>query len=504
MYPPLNVCVYPTSIRFKMKDPITLETGMDLSLFNKSLTEFSFNYEFRKWFASRRYGIYEPSTHVASIPRYYLKDFVNYVKYFGGSVNILQATTNPGRDVKFQLNSFWKPRDYQIPAIAFLTQHNPQLHMRALPLDVGQGKTAVSLFSIAYTGKVALVIVEGLIEQWYNVICKGNNGKPPMFDINEEDVYVIQGQQSLVDLIEAKDYKPSIILGSLGTMRNYIARDKFPYCEMPTFDDLAQRLGIGFKVNDEAHKAFGTIVDIDLRTNININVYLSATLTRGDRQSKKIFKTVFPSIIMYDPGERKKHVKVFYHPYNLGYINENRVVSQRYGYNQNKYESIILKNPDMQAAFLERVNSYFFSYFLSVRTLDEKCMVMASSRGMCDLLMDHFTNTYPELRVKPYYDKAGDENLHDVDVIISTVKKGGTGTDIDNLRTLINTISIGSEVQPVQILGRLRPLAGGVNPIYVAMYNTGIPAHIRHYKFCRKIYRERALEYVDFSTTDYI
>jgi hypothetical protein len=126
-------------------------------------------------------------------------------------------------------------------------------------------------------------------------------------------------------------------------------------------------------------------------------------------------------------------------------------------------------------------------------------MIMAASRGMCDTFMYYFTEEYPQFKVSSYFGDDNQASLVDADVIITTAKKGGTGTDVDNLLTTINTMSIGSEVQPLQILGRLRKLKDGTHPNYVCMYNEVLDSHVRHYIFCRKLYKARAFEYHDLS-----
>lgn len=498
----LDICVYPTSVRIKMKDERTAANGLPMSEFINSLTEFAYSERMRTWLAIRKYGIYEPSTKIASVPRYYLKDIVDYAKYYNTEVNIFKASTNPGRDVKYKLNPWWKPRPEQIPALNFLTDPTSPHDMRALPLFCGFGKTISSIMAVCAIGKPVIIILNSLIDQWYDTIVTGRKGKqPPALNIDKSDVYTIQGQKSLVDLIEAKEYKPSIILASLSTIRNYIQANMFPYNELMPFGQLMEEKGIGIKINDESHQAFSAIVDIDLRCNIKHNLYLSATLTRGDKQSKKIFDKVFPPVIRYDPGEAKKYIEVFYHSYNIGVFSDRSVAHPKYGYNQNKYEGSILNDLPKKIGYFEVIRNYFYSYYYNNknRKPGHKCLILASTRLMVEELQYFFASEYPDIKVGTYF---GDNDLADLvnyDLIISTSKKGSTGTDIDKLFVLINTLSIGSEILPLQIMGRLRELKDGTTPLYICMYNEGVTAHYRHYIYCRSLYRQRAVKYNDYT-----
>ena len=502
----MNVCstekvtlkVYSTNVKFHLDKNYCLVNGLSIAEFLKTLTEYKFNYLIKQWLPVVRYIVYDEANQIASIPRFYLKDLVDFITYYSNVSPIIEKQDiEASTYVDFTINNWWQLRDNQLPALDFLVNH--PYSMRALPLIPGFGKTVLSLFAAAKLGHPFIVIVEGLIDQWYTVIVNGTDKQPPVFEIDPSDVYVIQGQNSLIDLCENTQYSPKIILASLATIRNYVQATMFPYNCITKFNDLMSRIGIGTKIVDEAHRAFGTIVNIDLISDIKHNLYLSATLTRSDNQSKRIFRKVFPDLIRYAPPKPEPYKIVYYIPYTLGYMKENKVVSKRYGYNQNKYEHVILTVPEFKTEFLKFVNSCFASYYLYKKNENEKCMIMASSRVMCDTLVSYFKLQHPDLKIRSYYSNDSDENLQDADVIISSVKKGSTGVDVKNLRTFINTVSIGSEVLPVQIIGRLRKLENDVSPIYVAIYNRNISSHVKHYNFCKELYMKEAKEFYDLT-----
>lgn len=721
---PVVIEKYPTSIRFLCIQN-KLENGLDIFRFKKQLCEYSLNHKLNKWFVSRQYMILKENN-VASIPRFYLKYFVDYIRSMGGIVDIRDAFTPQGRNIQFKVNEWWSPRENQIEPIAFLanTNDSARFSMRALPLATGVGKeqpvdsniktptgwirmgdiqigdevvtphgattivtdvfpqgikpvyritfedgrqaecglshlwkvtdgtnwfvitteeimdklennialsipllippnteniintknsiirllkvmkkqcdknyhsfysennnciivqiemiddkfamhicelirslggkcsvtktrTLTSTVLITYykqsstsntlkiksvdyigekickcimvahpdrlyitdnyvtthnsfcavkataiIGKVTIIIVGRLLEQWYEIIMTGRNGKPPQLVLSNEDLYVIRGADSLCSLLESTDYYPSIILASIQTLRNYVVADKYPYNELLPFSKMVDKFGIGHKIIDESHEHFATIVDIDLHANIAINTYLSATFLRGDRQSKAIYEKVFPPIIMYEVGEVKKYVDIYYYSYSLGYIKESSVVKFRYGYSQSRYEGVILKNIDLINSFMSLLNNCVIMHYFNTRKPLQKCLILANTTSMCDYILNYFKEKYPNEVVLPYYGDNGDENLIDgVSIIVSTVKKGGTGMDTDKLKVAINTTSIGSEVAPIQILGRLRELVNDT-PIYVAMYNRTLDSHMRHYRFCSPIYKKRGNNYFEYN-----
>lgn len=493
---PVQIYVHPTHITYATDVLLNLPNGLDMTEFYQSLSEFAFNHRTKQWYTSRKHLYYDPVAGTTSIPRYYLKYLVDFITYYKGTAEQIPILPDLGRDVSLPINPWWTPREDQIPAIDFLVHSDKQ--MRALPLLTGQGKSLISLFALSKIGKVPLIVLNGLIDQWYNVICKGNNGKPPVYDIDPEQVFIIKGFDSIAFLLSHPEYKPSVIIASISTIRNYIADANSLYTNMPSFDEFTKMLGVGVKVHDECHQCFGTIMEIDLRANIATNIYLSATLTRGDKQSRKVFEKVFPKVIQYDADAGRGHIQTIYLPYTVGTFPEYKVVSKNYGYNQNRYETLLLEDVNKKIAFMEFIHSCIEKYFVRIRRPGQRCIVMANTVAMCETIYEYTSVHYPSLKVSLYLGGSDDSVLSTSDIIVSTIKKGGTGTDIPNLKTMINTISIGSEVLVRQVPGRLRKLPDDT-PIYVAMYNTELATHVRHYKYCQYFYKRYSKEYIDLT-----
>jgi hypothetical protein len=79
---------------------------------------------------------------------------------------------------------------------------------------------------------------------------------------------------------------------------------------------------------------------------------------------------------------------------------------------------------------------------------------------MVDYAYTWFKENYPELKITKYIGGTADSVLNDNEVIITTAKSCGVGTDIKNLVTVINTVSTKSPPAVLQICGRLRKIPG--------------------------------------------
>lgn len=364
-----------------------------------------------------------------------------------------------------------------------------QSGMRALPLQTGKGKTCVSIAAAVMIDKPVIVITSGLIEQWRDEFLSLTN-------IDEENIYILREFQS-VGKLYASDYKPKVIVASLQTVMQFI---KGEYKELfPSWQAFLKEYGITTKIVDEAHMNFQTITDIDLSSDVCCNLYLSATFTRNNPSSKRIFSMIFPNEIQCDVGRYHRYVKVCMYNYQSG-TGERRVTRQR-GYMQAKYEAEFFKrktkfNWYMRVVVLPLV----YSHFYNIKTPGERVAIYVRTTKMVESLAESLTVEFPDLKVITYSgnDLRSKYEDPDVDIIITTDKKAGVGTDIRNLRSVINLISSSAESWVIQMLGRLRELKSGRDPEYADICDQSIGAHVRHRRTRRRILQAKAKELHEF------
>lgn len=351
------------------------------------------------------------------------------------------------------------------------------------------GKTYMAIKSIVNLNRTALIITAGLVEQWIKSIKQ-------QLIIEDEDLYILQGYKSISNLIES-DIRPKIMVGSLATIRNYINKTGNYEYEEITYSKFLEKYNIGVKIVDECHENFHSIVQMDLRSKVRHNIYLSATYSRNNKSTKTIFDKVFPPKMRYGEHEYKRYVNITFYSYSIK-INENRVVKAR-GYQHIKYEQVLLKISYMFQTFLESViYPLIDSHYINKRLPKQKLLIIVNTVDMVQALVDKLSSRYPHEIILPFTAEDPSENLHgEVDIIVSTFKSCGTGTDIANLRTVINTVSTQADTLVKQILGRLRELHDST-PEMVDITNNCIKSHKRHYKVRKDIYKQLGLQYKEF------
>lgn len=343
--------------------------------------------------------------------------------------------------------------------------------------------TYMAIKAITKIKKVALIIVGGLVDQWQLEFLKYTYLMP-------DDIYVLQGADSVRKLF-AKKLRPKIIIGSLSTIRAYVnATEGSPYDSLPTFSEMLKILGVGIKIIDECHTNFHAGTIIDLKSNVENNIYLSATYERTNKYGQKIFASIFPSDLVYGGVAYKKYVDIYLYGYSLGQMKGLKENTSR-GYSQSKYELYIEGHPQIYDEFIDKVvEPLIHGHYINVKKNMQKLLILVHTVSMCERITWSLENLFPTLNIKKYTYEDPDDNLFDgVDIIVSTPKSAGVGRDIKNLKTLLLSCSLASSPLTKQILGRLRELKDD-NPIMVDTYNRVLDAHRRHKDARKDIYKK--------------
>lgn len=367
---------------------------------------------------------------------------------------------------------------------------NPE-HLYVTKNYIATHNTVMTIASMCTLGHPTLLVLGLLIDQWYKSIRNFTT-------LKKDDIFVIQGFESLRNLWEmAKNgFRPKVLIASTRTLVNYAVEPSTPYSDLPPYSKLLETLGIGVLVHDEVHLNFYANTQIDLKSNVKHNIFLSATYARSDPFGKKIFNMVFPPDVVYGGNQDVKYTEVLIISYSLD-IPE--LMTLRFksfkGYLHAKYEAFLLRNKKFIDRFFDVLRSMIDQFFIAKRSEGQKLLILCQTKKFVLQLERLLHAIYPQLKPTAYF--SGDniygkaKNLDKL-IIISTIKSCSTGIDIKGLKTCINTVSFSSEPQATQCLGRLRQLPNE-NTIYIDLYNREIPSHCFHIRNRNRAYQPRAL-----------
>lgn len=475
----------PTLPNFKINAPNGFNIGFFIDHF---LTEYEISSD-KERTPTYQYMYYNTQDKMLHLPRYLIKEFVPILYRFKKEFEITEIPPNEFKRHDFKVNPQYKDRPNQKPVINYIL--NKKGPFRCIELQTGFGKTYCALKGAALLGKKILIISPGhLLEQWYEETLK------IISNLTEEDIYVLKGKDSILKL-HKEDFKSNykVYLASISTLSNYALNTNHVYDECLNLYTFLQKLQIGTKIVDECHLNFYKIVSIDLQSNIDTNIYLSATYVRSDFRSNKIFNRVFPSEIRYNTDAYDKYVNIFEYSYSLGLVPEKYIVTNK-GYSQIRFEKWLMKKRSkLFFLYYEVILPSVQNHFIDVKKEGQKCLILVRLKDFAKTLCSMLQHNIKDLNIGTYFYETPVEELENLDIIISTIGSLGVGSDIKNLKTVILFESFAAKSWILQTLGRLRKLKNDT-PEFVYLQCTDIRSQLFHRQIRRGIFKDVAKKFI--------
>ena len=383
-----------------------------------------------------------------------------------------------------------KPRsDLQRDAIAFMSGEGKYekfltYSQLVLNLDTGEGKTYAAIALITIKGLRTMIIVNStkVQSQWVE----------RFLDYTDIDKYAIcnfTGSTKCAQFISNPKafIQYRVFITTHDTLRSF--GDRFGWNQVAK---MFNSLEIGIKIYDEAHQDFRNIVRVDCYSDTKYTYYLSATFGRSDIQENYIFSRCFKGIPKYEQKQRDKDYKgkpwivympTFYRSHPT--MNDIYKMKTNYGFSMARYADYQLYKDDK---FYDAIN-----YLVELLVLKKKLktvLFIATIDGI-NGLTNYLSNIFPDIKIGPYHSKMDKKEkahvIDECDLIISTVKSLGTGTDIAGLRAVINTESYRSKIVTEQVMGRLRRIDDSTQCYYVELVDNAFMTTARQQKEREKV-----------------
>ena len=447
-----------------------------------------------KWAITKMFCTYDKALQHLFIPIGFCDDLKRALESWGCEVRELKLNDYPLRkmDDHIKIKDKFTDRPHQVELIKQLS--DGVRGMKGVELNMGLGKTYSATRAAINLGYATCIIApNSLPGQWFKELFDKTTA-------TRNDIYKIEGFDSLAKLARCPVFKPSIFVCSVRTMQMF-CKGEGNYKVLPwTYTEFFKEYGIGTKILDEIHLNFHANTIMDLRSNVPFNLYCSATFSQTSVRAREIFMKVFPDSMRCGTKTFTKYTTTYMYTF-YGEIMENKCLSSK-GYNHSKYENEMLKvrarfNSHMNQMIVPLVNCHY----VRRRQPGDKLLIICATIDYVHAVAERLEKEYPDLKIQSFL--GGDNNgiKPDSDIIVSTTGKSGTGLDIKGLTTLINTVSMQSETLIPQVFGRLRQIPGR-EVVYVDMYDSNISAHCRHAAERIDILRKRSLKYHEFRPTD--
>lgn len=453
----------------------------------RELTNFKYNFRNKTYELHAQYFKKDPKEQVWYFPGPFRIALESHLTGAGFKVTANEYDVHTPRKMHYENNPKFIARGNQQTAIDFLTKSKNT--RSGLELQTGKGKTFCALRAAHNMGDVTMIVVEGLVQQWYDAI-----KEQTMLD--SDKVQIIQGFPSLNKFLKS-DKKPDIFIMSLATLRKYV-KNEGKYSTIIPYSEFVEYYQIGTKIVDEAHKCLHANSLIDMAGDIPTNIYLTATFLTGDRMLSKIFHAYFPNQMRYDDGY-DKYCEVFGYSYR-GLIRAAKTI--QFGvYSHGRFEKLMLwSKQKLFNLYMERyLIPLIKTHYIKKDYVGKKVLIFFALKRMIREVAKYLQKTFPEYKVRTFIEDDPESNLEEGEILLSTHKGAGTGRDIKNLVTVINTISFLAETTTRQVLGRLRELPNGDTPTYVDIYDFGNHIQLRHWRIRSNTLRQCAKSFREFS-----
>lgn len=414
----------------------------------------------------------ETTFHIA-----WLNDLLYYLDYRGvvkGEILVEEHVVAPAATHNLQFDM--EPRDEeQAEALDFAFNAEGICTLHA---DTGFGKTYLGYKLISMRKiRTAIISEPNHIKTWVE---KANT----YMGVTEDKIFFIQGKASIASAIElskAGEFNYDIVAVSAPTFREFIKTYEsdidYPYDCTP--HELFELLGVGFVIRDEAHEAFRQVV-VQTAYTVTTNIlYLTATLVDGDRRTMAMYDKVMPKKSRFD-STKNTHL----HIYPCRYWTDPTLIKKKlkyngpHGYSHIKYETSLIKNRRLLAKYFQIIDDVVTKAFIEVRHEQGKLLIYFSLKEMCRLYHLHAKQKFPQIN-HGYYVEGQPKTELAADLITTTPKSLGTGSDIEFVESTLLTVAMDSEKTSRQIAGRARK-DKRLKTRFLYLVNASIRKHVEY------------------------
>lgn len=362
--------------------------------------------------------------------------------------------------------------------------------------------TATALMAISKIQKMPCIVVKpAYIEKWIEDLIK-------TYNLTTEDVMVIQGGKHLTAFLTkvaegSLEYKAVIISNKTFqlwlTLYEKHKEDTLDMGYVIHPHEFFEHANCGVRLIDEVHQDFHFNFKLDLYTNVEYAISLSATLITADPFLRTMHDIAYPIKDRCPSPPLHKYVHSYAVHYRFKapqYIRTSERGSNNYAHGA--LEKSVMRSVESMKNYLALIDyTIAIGYLKSVKE-GKKCIIFAYSVEMCTKITEYLVKRYPDYIVKRYVAEDEYDNLMQSDIVVSTLGSAGTAVDIPDLTNVILTTAIDSIQSNIQSLGRLRELDNGETPTEFHYFVCDdVPKHLDYHERKKVILSERAKTFID-------
>lgn len=385
----------------------------------------------------------------------------------------------------FGLNDDVTPREAQTQIIDQIIKEKDS-HQWFVHLSQGLGKTLLSVYLISYFNMRTLIMCynKQVLKQWVNTFNERTS-------IDPYSILFIECSEVLDQIIDGSfpvwEYDIFMCTPKLLTM--YGSRNGFESLSI-----LFEKMAIGLKIFDEAHRNITNIIKINAYSSIEKTLYLSGDFAQSNKRKETLYYRIFYNVPILEPTQSLMKTLKYTVAIVVSFNSQpnqkdlKRVYTRRgfSFYNYMKYQ-------------MEHSDAFFDTLWFILDSINEtnvnhfRILVLVNMIDHVDTIKEeiecHYPNRYIVGRYHSNVDKIEKEDAKDnAELIVSTHNSFGVGIDITRVKYVISC-NIGTKIDDNQASGRARPLPDNSDAYYFMMIDRGFP-------YCNKTLDDR-LDYLN-------
>lgn len=331
-----------------------------------------------------------------------------------------------------------------------------------LPTAIGKTILAVQYVSFMATKCIILCHNNNVLGQWKSAFLNKTNMDP-------SQLKVISASKYLLNVIDGNENvgKTDIWLATPAMIHSF--------GENYGWDKLSEafdKMGIGVKIIDEAHRNLGTTIRLNAWTNIAKTVYLSADFNQASYEMQQQFFNVFKfvPVLKLDDEVMKdlKHITAVVYKFNshpdikdiLTVTNGGK--GNKYHWNHYGYTKYALENGELSQRVVKIIEQILKSDDQLIDGKPYKILILSNMIAAVDDMYSIVKAMNTGRTVSRYHGEVPKEEAEvakSADIIVSTYQAFSTGIDVTtpHIRHVISMCPV-DKISANQAAGRCRPI----------------------------------------------
>lgn len=403
----------------------------------------------------------------------------NYLNEAFPEYTITTKRNSPYRQMNqaFSLNDDIRLREAQYQMVEGIL-NNEDKNSWFVNLTQGLGKTLLSVYMMTYFNVKTLIMCysKNVLNQWLNTFAKKSTLDPERVLLMESSGIM---NKILLGKFPAWDYDVFMctpgLFNSFGKIYGY-----------QNISTLMEKMGIGFKIFDEAHKNITNILKINAFSSIKYTLYLSGDYYQSNDRKRELYYRMFHGIPILKPTEELMNTLKYTVAIVVNYNSHPTELEKLSTYTKRGVSFYEYMKYEMKKTALFDCLKFIIDGITRTNKEGYKILILVNMIEHVDTITELLEEIYNDKYVIcRYHSEVPEEEkefcLRKGTMIVSTYQSFSVGVDIESFsegldNSLIRYViscSLCTMIDDNQAGGRARPLPDGSDAFYFMLSDFG-------------------------------